>query len=744
MADVTPVGMPRSGQGLVEIATGHIEGAVRYRPSRSLRSILPSIEPSGADCHTRVFMFANGPVVVRLAEEEQDELIVAQALRHELRWQRAGLSAPPTQHLLGGRVQVTWPHRRRCQCRVGLAFDTGSRPAHLFGLLVEYGWDSDPDRVRIAEVVWLDRRPALAPAVECFLELTFRALRAQALRAPIGGELGAAIARRPGASTVVAHEVEWAHLNRREHQSTCHVTAQSPRICERDAKVLSSIGAGAWPAPPAITGRLAADVPVEVRNPGEAHRYLLQSGALQRGLFFPERQPPEDADVVIAGAGLAGLATAYALRPRRSLVLEFDDRMAGTAAAGEGTRGPFPLAAHYEHELPTYFGADIIRMHEELGIIAGHPVDGLYPFVDTEYLVTPGRHEQYLDPDGRLWGDVWNLMEAPENIETAKRVAEFIGHMPLPARLAGPEVRDLEALTFADWARDRGLTIGPLLRTAMDTGLRSDYGGTGAQISAFAGIHYLTCRPYLTAEPKTLSPPQGLSYFADKLVEHTPEAEVRLHHLVREIQDHGDHVEVLALDLQNRVTRRVRANHAVFAAPKKSVKWVFPPDRALFRANVYAAWIVVTMEMKRLPEKEMLFWSNGIFDPRGLYVGVTWANHHRPEEPPVIGHYIVFPPGRWHHLPALVDRPRRIVRFCLERLRCLVGRDVSADIERVVIQKLGHAMPTPVPGALFTEPNERRACERILYAGVDCGRLPLLIEAFDSGLEAARRIEAGG
>jgi hypothetical protein len=444
--------------------------------------------------------------------------------------------------------------------------------------------------------------------------------------------------------------------------------------------------------------------------------------------------------VVVVGAGLAGLAAAWALRPRRVLVLELDDRIGGTAATGESELGPFPLAAHYEHELPTYFDADIIRMHQELGIVRREPRGGLYPFVDEQLLVEKNRHEQFLDADGDLHGDVWNLLAEPEHRTLTERLASFIGQMPLPARLAAPELKALDGLTFAAWARREGLAIPPRVRLALDTGFRSDYGGNSEQVSAFAGLHYLTCRPYLTAEPRTLSPPEGLAYFAQRLLAQTPSAEVRLHHLVRRIVDRDDHVEILALDVERKVARWIDAQAVVFAAPKKSLKWIFPADAHLFRRNVYAAWIVVTMQMKQLPERELLYWSNGIYDPKQLYVGVTWANHHRPEDPPLLGHYIVYPPGRAYHVPALIDRPHRIVRFCLEQLRALVGRDVSADVARVIIQKLGHAMPTPVPGTLFGDANAGRSSARVVYAGVDTGRLPLLVEAFDSGLDAARRV----
>ena len=65
--------------------------------------------------------------------------------------------------------------------------------------------------------------------------------------------------------------------------------------------------------------------------------------------------------------------------------------------------------------------------------------------------------------------------------------------------------------------------------------------------------------------------------------------------------------------------------------------------------------------------------------------------------------------------------------------------ETSIDVEGCCIKVMGHAMPIPAPGYLLKDANNASNAEMI-YAGVDNGRLPLLYEALDSGLQAASLI----
>ena len=54
---------------------------------------------------------------------------------------------------------------------------------------------------------------------------------------------------------------------------------------------------------------------------------------------------------------------------------------------------------------------------------------------------------------------------------------------------------------------------------------------------------------------------------------------------------------------------------------------------------------------------------------------------------------------------------------------------------------LGHAMPIPTVNYLLNDQNKYRSKPNLVYAGVDNGRLPLLFEAIDSGIQAVKLLD---
>ena len=79
-----------------------------------------------------------------------------------------------------------------------------------------------------------------------------------------------------------------------------------------------------------------------------------------------------------------------------------------------------------------------------------------------------------------------------------------------------------------------------------------------------------------------------------------------------------------------------------------------------------------------------------------------------------------------------------------EAVNAVAGRDVSHQIEKVYVKVHGHGMPIPAPGYLFRDGNRQSPYPGLAYAGVDNGRLPLLLEAMDSGISAARLVGVDG
>lgn len=216
--------------------------------------------------------------------------------------------------------------------------------------------------------------------------------------------------------------------------------------------------------------------------------------------------PRRRADVVVVGAGVAGLSAAWRLAGRGLTVrvLELWDAPGGTALAGAGSRGPFPWGAHYL-TLPNPEARHMRRLLRELGVITGEDGDGR-PLYDPAALC--------LAPEERLWeGGTWieGLWPAgharPEDRrqreaweELVRRWTARVGSDGLPAfsiPLAGssadPALRSLAEVSFADWLDGQGLTA-PALRWWLEYATRDDYGTTLADTSAWAGLHYHCAR----------------------------------------------------------------------------------------------------------------------------------------------------------------------------------------------------------------------------------------------------------
>ncbi len=653
--------------------------------------------------------------------------VLAGLLRRDFRWRALGLGEPPDETFLAQPVAVAWPQAREARVAALLVLH-GER---LQAVVLHWGWEPGDERVRIAELVPLELARA-ADAARVALALLGQE-RARAVRLPEGGQLDLAWA---GAHLplVAAAGRSYRHLDGAVLRGAAHPCSarELPAVglAPREARRFSLL-AHRRVGPPRF--------PVDVRNPASAHWELLRSGRPQRRLWCARDPRVEEHEIIVVGGGLAGLAAAYALRDREVLLLERDDRLGGTAASAQGLRGPFPLGAHYECDLPADLSPELLAVYRDLG--ATRPARGRETFVDEQHYVPEERSEQAVLASGAVRRDGWrHFYSDPEAMRLRELMVAHLGSFPLPSRLAPARAKALDAQTFRAWCDAHGVAKDRALAYGLNVLLRSDYGAPDDVVSAFAGVHYFACRPYLTSGSRTFAPPEGLMYFGERLVRAAKRLTVHTDEMARELVDLGDSVEVTALDRKARSLRTYRARGVVFAAPKKALPYIFPPDRRLFVRNRYAAWITVTLELADLPERDLLCWSNHVYEPSGRYVGFTWANRHTPEAPPVLTHYLAFPPGKREHARALFATPQGLVRLCLRQLAAVVGRDVSDLVERATVQKLGHAMPTPVPGALFFEPNLRRRTPRIVYAGVDTGRLPLLAEALDSGLEAARTL----
>lgn len=184
-----------------------------------------------------------------------------------------------------------------------------------------------------------------------------------------------------------------------------------------------------------------------------------------------------DAEVIVLGAGFAGLKSAHRLQEagRRVLVLEARDRVGGRVMPGE-------LAGHRLDLGGQWVGIG----HERLSALAGEAGRSLLPQYTEgrKLLAVGGRQKRYsgLIPPvspGALLGMGWALW----------RLRRLQRGVPADAPWSAPEAEQLDARTVAQW-RDRNLPTADG-RALFDVATRAVLCVEPEQLSMLAFLHYL-------------------------------------------------------------------------------------------------------------------------------------------------------------------------------------------------------------------------------------------------------------
>ncbi|GAA4033690.1 NAD(P)/FAD-dependent oxidoreductase [Sphingomonas rosea] len=515
--------------------------------------------------------------------------------------------------------------------------------------------------------------------------------------------------------------------------------------------LLAAAGAGAGML--AVSGCTADAAPM----PGELGGADLRRGHQLRDGRFPEPTGPvEDVPLLIAGGGVAGLATAWRLADagfRDFRLIELEDQAGGNARGGRNAVSAYPLGAHYL-PIPNREARALQHMLRQFGMIVGDrdgaPVYDPYQLCADleERLFWRGEWQEGLYPAIGL-----SAADRAEREAFGAAMANFgkaVGADGKPAFAVpsayssrDPSFRALDRMSFAAWLDAKGWHS-PLLRAYVRYCCRDDYGTEPDQVSAWAGIHYFAARRGWAANgdgDRELTWPEGnqrlVRLMAERVAPHLATGQS-----VFRAKVEGAKVLIDVFDHRAGLSRRIRAGTAVLAMPHFVAARV-APERVARGGESYAPWVVANVTVSRPPggKGAPLAWDNVSTASESLgYVVATHQSSSAAAGPTVLTWY----------LPLSTMAPRDARRLLLERTlgswQALVRDDLlqlhpelAGAIQRIDVWRWGHAMIRPVPGFMAGAPARMDEAVRppLMLAHSDVGGLSLFEEAHHAGVSAA-------
>ncbi|GJM60915.1 FAD-dependent oxidoreductase [Persicobacter diffluens] len=467
--------------------------------------------------------------------------------------------------------------------------------------------------------------------------------------------------------------------------------------------------------------------PVHLRSEDQAGHFL------RFGLPDWPQKATETTTTLIVGGGMAGLSTACHLEDQDFLLLEMSDRLGGTASAENHQGQWMAQGAHYDVAYPAYYGEEVLSFLKSMNIIDFDPLARTYRFTDREHIVPFSAEGQYLqngERGGNLIADHW------ERHQFQKMMAPFEGKMPMPARLIKKEFHYLNDITFKSFL-DEHYAFSNETLLALSYAMRDDYGAGIEEVSALAGIHYFTCRPYGSMDAEIFSPGEGNYYFIKKMKERLPQERIQCQQMVVNIQEVKDGFETTVVDMTAQSLRKIRSANLVFAAPKFQLSRLFPKYAAPFIGQEYSPWLVINFVLKQPLEKNRAVWQNEWIQENSPLLGMVNSKVHQNENQQILSLYHNYQMEEREELLKIKESPEHLIRFGIKAVEALTSENIQKNTAAAYIHFMGHAMPLPKPGYLFKALN---LPQNLAFAGVDCFRLPLLFEAMDSGIQAAQKL----
>jgi phytoene dehydrogenase-like protein len=499
--------------------------------------------------------------------------------------------------------------------------------------------------------------------------------------------------------------------------------------------------------------RSEREIPGELLGPNHALGHKLRAGV------FDAPSKTERVPVVIVGGGAAGLSAGWKLLRSgmgEFVVLDLEARAGGNAAWGENEVSRYPWGAHYL-PVPGPHARAVRELLRELKVITGEkegrPVydEDVLCHAPEERLYIHGRWQDGLYP--RLGASAADLAERDRFHKQIAALRRRVGSdgrpafaIPMENSSRDPELLALDTISMSAWLDQNGYRS-PGLRWYVEYACRDDFGGTLAEVSAWAGLQYYAARGE-GADDRFLVWPEGNGFLARNLAEALG-PRVRTGALAFDVAPDADGVRVDYYDAATGAARRILAKRAIVCAPRFVARRIVKPLREDPKPSSfsYAPWLVANLTVDDPPAGTGAApaWDNVLYASEGLgYVDATHQSFSLNRRRAVWTYYRPLTGDPEGQRKAAYARSLAEWReSCLDDLeRALPG--LRGRVRRLDAWVWGHGMILPKPG--FVWGSERREAAKpagaIHFAHSDLSGYSIFEEANDRGVRAAEAVLA--
>ena len=129
---------------------------------------------------------------------------------------------------------------------------------------------------------------------------------------------------------------------------------------------------------------------------------------------------------------------------------------------------------------------------------------------------------------------------------------------------------------------------------------------------------------------------------------------------------------------------------------------------------------------------------NDFLSPDGTFLGFVDSKQQNSTANRVLTAYYCFPDIHHYVVKNFEESAKDLVHETIAKMSTYYKTDISKFVKQAFVKLLGHAMPIPQPGYLTKQRTLYK--DNLSFAGVDSGRLPLMFDAMDSGIQAVKKI----